>query len=74
MRNFRDTFESPKLSFINAFLICVSIPLKKPGTFQNTYRFQFIPSFITTSISRCELFDMFFNKDFKSLLEYSLEH
>ena len=66
MQNSRDTFGSPKLSFINAFLICMSILLKKPGRFQNTYRFQFIPSFITTSISRYGLFDMIFNKILKA--------
>ena len=27
MRNFQDTFETPKRSFINAFSICMSIPL-----------------------------------------------
>ena len=29
MRNFQGTFETPKRSFINAFSICVTVPLKQ---------------------------------------------
>ena len=28
MRNFQDTFETPKRSFINTFSICVTVPLR----------------------------------------------
>ena len=28
MRNFQDTFETPKQSFIGAFSICVTVPLR----------------------------------------------
>ena len=27
MRNFKDTFETPKRSFISAFIICMTVPL-----------------------------------------------
>ena len=28
MRNFQETFETPKRSFISAFSICVTVPLR----------------------------------------------
>ena len=28
MRNFQDTFETSEQSFINAFLICMAVPLR----------------------------------------------
>ena len=31
MRNFQDTFETLKRSFISLFSICMTVPLKKPG-------------------------------------------
>ena len=36
MRNFQDTFETRKPSFISAFLICMTLPLKTPTKIQIT--------------------------------------
>ena len=33
MQNFEDTFETRKRSFLSAFLICMTVPLKSPKSF-----------------------------------------
>ena len=44
MRNFQDTFETRKRSFISAFSICMTVPLRKDkvlirGGLQTSHRF-----------------------------------
>ena len=34
MQNFQDTFETPKQSFISAFSICMTVPLKTFASFE----------------------------------------
>ena len=41
MRNFQDTVETRKRSFISAFTICMTVPLKQMGCYKIT---QFEPS------------------------------
>ena len=38
MQNFQDTFETPKRSFVNAFSICMTVPLKVKNVKKNSPR------------------------------------
>ena len=40
MRSFQDTFKTRKRSFINAFSICMTVPLKNNGNRYRTYKYK----------------------------------
>ena len=52
MRNFQDTFETRKRSFINAFSICMTVPSKYQTKRKNSHRIELKKGDLYKNLSR----------------------